>query len=107
MRAQAPKRGTRSFYASRRRLRGSLPVVRDDGPVRGNGEDARRVAVGADGTRRGINLTGGAGCLYSSSGLEEVFSETKLPVLPIRFRAFWGGSVWWAKGASRAHRESV
>ena len=46
LRAQAPKRGSGSVYPSRRRLRGSLPVLcGTTGPVRGNGEDARHVLL--------------------------------------------------------------
>src|SRR4028119_187089 len=76
--AQAPKRGSRGVYASRRWVCGAPPVVRDDrtrkgqrrrcaaGAVGGEGRrgamsPTRGVGGGADGRRRAIALTRGAG----------------------------------------------
>jgi hypothetical protein len=52
LRAQAPKRGSHSVYPSRRWLRGSLPVVRDDRTGKGQRRRCAACAVGARGTQR-------------------------------------------------------
>ena len=68
MRAQAPKRGSRGVYASRRWLCGALPVVRDDRTPKGQRRRCAACAVGADGRRRATTLTRGASCLFIHSG---------------------------------------
>src|ERR687893_505858 len=67
LRAQAPKRGFRCVYASRRRLRGSLPVVREDRTRKGQ---RRRCAACAVGSRWYVTSNKphqGVGCLSSHS----------------------------------------
>src|SRR5215212_10099436 len=55
---QAPKRGTRSVYASRRRLRRSVPIVRDERTPKGQRRRCAACgAVRAYDARRGITLT--------------------------------------------------
>jgi hypothetical protein len=69
MRPQAPKRGSRGVYASRRWVCGALPVVRDDRTRKGQRRRCAACAVGADGRRRAITLNPrGAGCLFIHSG---------------------------------------
>jgi hypothetical protein len=79
MQSPAPKRGSYSVYPSRRRLRGSLPVVRHDRTSKWQRRSCARRAVGADGKRREIALRRKAvGCPYSPYCLEEdAFSETR------------------------------
>jgi hypothetical protein len=94
--AQAPKCGSRSVYPSRRRLRGSLPVVWHDRTRKGQRRScAAYGAVGADGTRRAITLTSRAGCLYSRVG--EKRSSRKLGIA-LAYRGVgpveWGMYHW-------------
>ena len=79
LRPQASKRGTRRVCPSRRRLRGSLPVVRHDRTSKWQRRSCARRAVGADGKRREIALRRKAvGYPYSPYCLEEdAFSETR------------------------------
>jgi hypothetical protein len=57
MRAQASERGSYSVYPSRRRLRGSMPIVRHYRPCKGQRSIGERCAVKADGKGRGIALS--------------------------------------------------
>ena len=81
LRAQASKRGSRSVYPSRRRLRGSLPVVRDDRTPKGQRRRCAACAVGADRTRRAITLTRGASCLWNCNPVYRilVYPHTSTP----------------------------
>ena len=67
MRAQASKRGTHSVYASRRRLRESVPIVWHDRTCKGRRGSRARCAIGSNGKRRTIALNRGRVCRYSSA----------------------------------------
>jgi hypothetical protein len=71
MRAQASKHSSCSVYPSRRRLRGSLPVVRDDRSRKGLRRRCAACTVGTERTRRAITLTRGTGCLSTHSAAEK------------------------------------